>query len=53
MNEEDEMEERRKREKERENELMWRWQMGRDLQDAQLHIRAQREENELKDEDER
>ena len=49
MNEEDEMEERRRQEKE--EELMWRWRMGRDLQDAHLHLRAQREENErLKEE---
>ena len=44
MNEEDEKEERRQLE--REDELMWRWRMGRDLQDAHLHLRAQREENE-------
>ena len=49
MNEEDEMEEQRRQEKE--EELMWRWRMGRDLQDAHLHLRAQREENErLKEE---
>ena len=49
LNEEDELEERQRQEKE--EEIMWRWRMGRDLQDAHLHLRAQREENErLKEE---